>query len=88
MLKLHKQHKKYNFTKKSDLTNILDAHKSSDMIKKNEMNDSEILADLQNDKLKKKKKPAELFTEGGSKASQLVQTNILSWQEKKTINPY
>lgn len=66
------------------------AHKSSDMITKNQMNDSEILAELQNDKLekKKKKKPAELFTEGGSKASQLVHTDILSWQEKNPINPY
>lgn len=68
------------------------AHKSSDMITKNQMNDSEILAELQNDKRKKKrkrkKKPAELFTEGGSKGSQLVHTDILSWQEKKTINPY
>lgn len=66
----------------------MDAHRSSDTITKNQMNHSEILADLQNDKLKKQKKTAELFTEGGSKASQLVQTNILSWQEKKNINPY
>lgn len=54
------------------------AHKSSDMITKNQMNDSEILAELQNDKRKKKEKRNQLNysqKEAAKEASWCTQTS-------------